>query len=95
MPIYSAQFAKLFGYIVQGFMILFLIIFLILGILKVAPLQVFWNVVNQYQLILLLPLLGTYIPKHVEDSLLISSFLWNPFGFVDIANWFGIKEPSD
>jgi len=46
-------------------------------------------------MILLLPLLGSYIPEHVEDALLTSSFLWNPLGFVNIAAWFGIRIPAD
>lgn len=66
-----------------------------LAFFKVIPLQVLWSQVHQYQMILLLPLLGSFIPLEVTDMLLRSDFLWLPFAFVNLAKLFGIKVPDE
>jgi len=71
-----------------------LLVLLVLGILRKIPLEVFWGSLHHYQLILLIPLLGSYIPPDVKHVLLISNFLWIPFGFINFAEILGIHVPE-
>lgn len=43
----------------------------------------------------MLPLLGSFIPIEILEKMMMSNFLWRPFGFTDIAGWFGIPIPKD
>jgi len=83
------------GYVAQGFLYLFLTICLILAVLSKIPLQVLWSTIHQYQLILMVPLMGSFIPYEVTRAMLRSDFLWLPFGFVHLASAFDIHIPKD
>lgn len=95
IPIYSSDYARISGIVMQTFFYGFLAAFLLLGIFKILPIQVFWSTVHQYQMILLIPLLGSYIPQDVIDTMLFSEFLWRPLAFFDISKWFQIHIPYD
>lgn len=60
-----------------------------------VEMNLFWSVIHQYQMILLLPTLGNAIATDIVNMLLRSDFLWLSFSFIDFSKAFNINIPDD
>ena len=74
IKIYYGKCARISGYVLKEFFYFAFLEILTAGIFGKIPLQVFWNGIHHYQMTLLLPLLGSFIPPVVINTILLSDF---------------------